>query len=126
MPFFNEIRDTFKRINTLPNVRAVILQADGKHFTAGLDLKEMAAIFAPSDTEGIFHTKIDHSRFAIEIYKKVQELQEPFMCIYECRVPVIVGVHGLCIGGGIDLICTTDIRFCTKDAYSFAYSDSSA
>jgi enoyl-CoA hydratase len=52
MPFFNEIRDTFKRINTLPNVRVAILQADGKHFTAGLDLKEMAAIFAPSDTDG--------------------------------------------------------------------------
>lgn len=53
MPFFIEIRDTFKRINTLPNVRAVILQADGKHFTAGLDLKEMASIFAPGDSEGI-------------------------------------------------------------------------
>jgi enoyl-CoA hydratase/carnithine racemase len=126
MPFFNEIRDTFKHINTLPNVRAVILQADGKHFTAGLDLKEMSAIFAPSDTEGTPHTKIDQSRFAIELYNKVKELQEPFMCIYECRVPVIVGVHGLCIGGGIDLICTADIRFCSKDAYSFLHAGSSA
>jgi len=28
----------------------------------------------------------------------------------ECRVPVLVGVHGLCIGGGIDLITSADIR----------------
>lgn len=48
--FFNEIKDTFRRINTLPNVRAVILQADGKHFTAGLDLKEMSSLFTPGES----------------------------------------------------------------------------
>ncbi len=31
-------------------------------------------------------------------------------------MPVIVGVHNLCVGGGVDLICATDIRYCTKDA----------
>ncbi len=30
-------------------------------------------------------------------------------------MPVIVGVHGNCIGGGIDLMCACDIRFCTED-----------
>ena len=34
----------------------------------------------------------------------------------ECRVPVIVGVHGACIGAGLDLLSFTDIRHCTKDA----------
>jgi enoyl-CoA hydratase/carnithine racemase len=33
----------------------------------------------------------------------------------ECSVPVIVGVHGVCIGGGIDLITAADIRYCTED-----------
>jgi len=33
-----------------------------------------------------------------------------------CRVPVIVGVHNYCIGGGLDLITSADIRYCTKDA----------
>ena len=47
--FFNEIRDTFKNINSNAKARAVILQADGKMFTAGLDLKEMSFLFKPED-----------------------------------------------------------------------------
>ena len=37
--FFNEIRDTFRQVNSQPKVRVVILQAAGKLFSAGLDLK---------------------------------------------------------------------------------------
>lgn len=36
--------------------------------------------------------------------------------MYKCRVPVIAGVHSLCVGGGIDLVSMCDIRYCTKDA----------
>lgn len=31
-------------------------------------------------------------------------------------MPVIVGIHNKCIGGGIDLACMCDIRYCTSDA----------
>jgi enoyl-CoA hydratase len=37
--FFKEIETLFKKINTMPEARVVILQAEGKVFTAGLDLK---------------------------------------------------------------------------------------
>lgn len=50
--FFSEVRDTFREVNNKPNVRVVILQAAGRMFTAGLDLKEMGTIFAPTDAEG--------------------------------------------------------------------------
>lgn len=36
---------------------------------------------------------------------------------FQCHKPVIGAVHGPCIGGGLNLICATDIRFCTKDAW---------
>jgi len=39
MTFFNEIGQVFKKINDSPNARVAILQAEGKIFTAGLDLK---------------------------------------------------------------------------------------
>lgn len=47
--FFDEVRDTFAKINTLENVRAVILQAEGRLFTAGLDLKEMGSLFSSAE-----------------------------------------------------------------------------
>jgi len=36
--------------------------------------------------------------------------------LLNCRVPVLVGIHGACIGGGIDLISSADIRYATADA----------
>ncbi|CAJ0607571.1 unnamed protein product [Cylicocyclus nassatus] len=36
----------------------------------------------------------------------------PFYC---CK-PVIAAVHGVCFGGGIDIISACDIRHCTQDA----------
>lgn len=50
------------------------------------------------------------------MYKLILKLQAIFWKIYECKVPVIIGVHGLCVGGGIDLISMCDIRYCTADA----------
>ena len=34
-----------------------------------------------------------------------------------CRKPVLAAIHGACIGGGVDLICTTDMRYATEDAW---------
>jgi len=36
--------------------------------------------------------------------------------IGKCRIPVICGIHKSCIGGAIDLLSHTDIRYCTEDA----------
>lgn len=44
--FFNEIGQVFKKINDSPSARVAILQADGKIFTAGLDLKEAMNILS--------------------------------------------------------------------------------
>jgi len=33
-----------------------------------------------------------------------------------CRVPVIVAIHGYCLGAGVDLASACDIRLATKDS----------
>lgn len=30
---------------------------------------------------------------------------------------MIAGIHGACIGGGVDMVTACDIRFCTEDAF---------
>ncbi len=35
----------------------------------------------------------------------------------ECKVPVLVGIHNLCVGAGVDLITMADIRYSTADWY---------
>ncbi|MDP3612112.1 MAG: enoyl-CoA hydratase-related protein, partial [Rubrivivax sp.] len=34
-----------------------------------------------------------------------------------CRKPVLAAIHGACVGGGIDLITCTDMRYCSAEAY---------
>lgn len=44
-------------------------------------------------------------------------MQGQIASILECKVPVLVGIHGMCIGGGIDMTSLCDIRYCTEDRY---------
>ena len=32
-------------------------------------------------------------------------------------MPIIAAIQGACIGGGVDMVCATDMRFCTANAY---------
>ena len=82
-----------------PEVRVVVLRAEGRGFNAGVDIKEMQA------TEG-FSALIgaNHGCFAA------------FKAVYECRVPVVAAVNGYCLGGGIGLVGNADILVASDDA----------
>jgi enoyl-CoA hydratase/carnithine racemase len=54
LALFKDIGNAFRSINEMPNARVAILQAEGKIFTAGLDLKEASSLLGPSGEEGKF------------------------------------------------------------------------
>ena len=85
---------------TLPEaVKAVVLHAEGKHFSAGLDLSELKVL---STEEGIAHSRSWHRVFdQIEFG----------------RVPVVTMMHGAVIGGGLELAAATHIRVAERSAY---------
>lgn len=35
---------------------------------------------------------------------------------FQCPKPVIAAVHGMCLGAGVDLIATCDIRYASREA----------
>lgn len=80
-------------------VRAVVLAARGRHFTAGLDL-----------------TMLSGAEDSRSMYAMVTRLQASITSVAECPKPVIAAVQGACIGGGIDLITACDIRLAAADA----------
>ena len=41
----------------------------------------------------------------------------PCVSTAQCPKPVIVAIHGACVGGGVDLIAACDIRLCSSDAW---------
>ncbi|MBI2705281.1 MAG: enoyl-CoA hydratase family protein [Actinobacteria bacterium] len=94
-----ELADTIQSLGERPEVRAVVLRAEGRGFNAGVDIKEMQA------PEG-FDALIGANRGCFAA----------FAAVYECAVPVIAAVHGYCLGGGIGLVGNSDIIVASEDA----------
>jgi enoyl-CoA hydratase len=105
LAFFDEIGACFDDFDRDPDIRVVIIRAEGKSFSAGTDLKEAGALVNQSSADG-----------RDNMCKGILALQEGFTKIECCRKPVIAAVHSHCIGGGMDLICACDMRLATKDA----------
>src|SRR5213080_5473279 len=94
-----ELAEAVTRAGADPDVRVVILAAEGKGFNAGVDIKEMQT------TEG-FTALVGANRGCYAA----------FAAVYECAVPVIAAVHGYCLGGGIGLVGNADIVIASSDA----------
>jgi len=105
LAFFEEIEILFDGFDRDPDIRVVIIKAEGKSFSAGTDLEEAAKLLGQGSADGRERMR-----------KEIQAVQQSFTKIEKCRKPVIAAVHSHCIGAGVDLICACDIRMATADA----------
>ncbi|XP_019716890.1 delta(3,5)-Delta(2,4)-dienoyl-CoA isomerase, mitochondrial isoform X2 [Hippocampus comes] len=108
--FWSEMVDCFNEISGDPDCRVVVVSAAGKVFTAGIDLIDMAGDLLQPDGD-------DTARISWNLRKNITKYQNTFSVIERCPKPVVVAVHGACVGGGVDLITACDIRLCTQDAW---------
>lgn len=107
--FWRELPETFAALDADPDVRAVVLRADGPHFTFGLDLVGMMADLGPLMSGGLADSRT-------KLHDLILRLQSAVSSIARCRKPVISATHGVCIGGGIDVITACDVRIGSRDA----------
>jgi enoyl-CoA hydratase len=114
--FFFEIKRAFEEVDADPDLRVAVLWAEGRHFTAGLDLKEAMGGVLGGGANGSGRSAATRN---LGLYREIRTLQDCFTAVERCRKPVIAAVHGKCIGGGVDLVTACDIRLSTEDA-SFA------
>lgn len=91
------IRDIFDRLPA--TVRAAVIDGEGEHFCAGLDLSELSERDA---SEGIFHSRMWHAALERVQYGPV---------------PVVAALHGAVVGGGLELASSCHIR--VADASTF-------
>jgi enoyl-CoA hydratase/carnithine racemase len=80
-------------------VRAAVLQGDGDHFCAGLDLGEHRA------------------RTAIEVMDNSQIWHRAFAHVELGRIPVVSALHGAVIGGGFELAMSTHVRVADETVF---------
>jgi enoyl-CoA hydratase len=107
--FWTDLPHVIGELGVDESVRAIVLAAKGKHFTAGIDL----AMFGGTLAEGNEGSAVSRRlRFLAE----VKRLQASITTVADCPKPVIAAIHGACIGGGVDLITACDIRLASADA----------
>jgi enoyl-CoA hydratase/carnithine racemase len=102
---FAELAESMRAFDEDPEIRTVVLRAEGKVFTAGLDLVAAESLMGDGS-----------AAYREGLRRKILDIQETISAIERCRKPVIAAVHGWCIGGGVDLLCACDIRMAARDA----------
>ncbi len=81
-------------------LRALALLADGRHFSAGIDLNYAKTVIG---TPG-------RSLYGVYHWQRAYRFWE------ECNLPIVVGVQGACMGTAIELITACDFRIAAANA----------
>jgi len=105
---FRAIAEAGDQVAADPSVRVVVLSGEGRGFCAGLDI----GAFLGGSTDGDASDLLG-GREGDRIANLAQQVAHTWI---ECPVPVIAAVHGVALGGGIQIALGADIRFVAPDA----------
>ena len=93
------LRKAFEGVSARPKLRAAVLTGAGeKAFIGGADLDELGAFCA--DSGRLFITR----------------LHKVCKAIRDCPVPVIARINGYCLGAGLEVAASCDMRVATDTA----------
>lgn len=106
--FWRELDAILDTLQRDAPARALVLDASGKHFCAGMALEAFGSAIAPDESSAASRANIA---------PLLAGMQRTFDRLAELRMPVLAAIQGACIGGGVDLVCTADMRYCTRDAF---------
>jgi enoyl-CoA hydratase/carnithine racemase len=93
-----EIADALDVYDRTPEVRAIVLCAEGKHFCAGAD-------FGSRGPDGVART----AKRGRHLYKEAQRL-------WRTGKPIVAAVHGAAVGAGVGLAVMADFRVTCPEA----------
>lgn len=106
---FTELPQAFTRLDEDESVRAVVIRGSGDDFSFGIDLVDMQSMF---DLARPGASALERQAFL----RSIGELQTAFSNVACISKPVIAAVDGWCIGAGVDLISSVDVRLATQNA----------
>ncbi|MGE5405271.1 MAG: enoyl-CoA hydratase/isomerase family protein [Candidatus Saccharibacteria bacterium] len=96
--YLKELDAAAQELRGIDDLGAVVINANGEHFSAGIDLNMLAGV---------------DSQF---VMKHLDWLQHVYGQWESFPVPVIAAIHGLCYGSATELILACDIRVAASNA----------
>lgn len=100
-PMWQRLGDVFRELSADDAVRCIVLRGAGtKSFAPGNDISEF-------DTE---RSNVEQAR----AYGRI--MHSTIDAIAGCRHPVVAMIHGICVGGGLEIAGLADIRICGESS----------
>lgn len=100
-PLWQMLGDAFERLSKDTSVRCVVLRGAGeKAFSPGNDISE-------------FQTERSNKAQAID-YGRI--MHRTVNLIANCPHPTVAQIHGICVGGGMEIASLADVRICGQSS----------
>ncbi len=96
---YAELRDTFRKLCDIDEVKAVILTGAGENFCSGGDVRDIIGPLVAMDLAG----KLAFTRMTGDLVKAMRA----------CPQPIVAAIDGVCAGAGAMLALASDLRFGT-------------
>jgi len=112
--FWKELPEIIRDIDQQARARVIVISSTGPHFSSGLDVSSFAGV---ASTASGADEKTRRVQAGSASYNNILHMQESFNCIEQARIPVLAAIQVGCIGGGVDLVTSCDIRYATADAF---------
>jgi enoyl-CoA hydratase/carnithine racemase len=110
LAMFTGLAETGEALKSDTSVRAVVLSGEGRGFCAGLDFGSFQAMAGEGGAEV-------PTRSIGDTDGRITHLGQQAAYVWqELEVPVIAAVHGVALGGGIQIALGADLRFVAPDA----------
>jgi enoyl-CoA hydratase len=98
---WQQLGETVERLSADDSVRCVIIRGAGeKSFSPGNDIAEFAS-------------ERSNKQQAIEYGKVMHRTAD---ALANCRHPLIAQIHGICVGGGLEIAALADLRICGESS----------
>jgi enoyl-CoA hydratase/carnithine racemase len=93
----DDLIEAFRAVRDLPEVRAVVLAANGRHFSAGADLSEFGT------AESVFEAR------------RIRWWRDPWLALLDSPKPSVAALHGYSLGAGLEMALMCDFRLAAPD-----------
>jgi len=99
---YDELRNTFRALDTEPGVRAIVITGAGRAFCSGGDVEDIIGRLFEYDADGL----LEFTRMTCDL----------ILAMRKCRRPIVGALNGTVAGAGAVIATACDIRIAAESA----------